>query len=90
MPKLITQDYLDYVADALNNKPRKLLNFLTPSEVFMNENEKKESRVKPALPAAEVSFNLNLQGVALHIWHRPIKLVWLSKLVAVCNFLLIW
>jgi IS30 family transposase len=66
-PQLITQDYLDYVADVLNNKPRKLLNFLTPSEMFMNENKKKESRVKPALPAAEVSFNLNLRGVALHI-----------------------
>jgi hypothetical protein len=51
----------------INNRPRKILGFLTPYEVFENELKKKnESRVKSALPAAEVSFNLNLEGVALH------------------------
>lgn len=62
----ITQEKLNAVAEKLNNRPRKILDFLTPNEVFKNELKKEESRVKPALPAAEVSFNLNLKGVALH------------------------
>jgi IS30 family transposase len=66
-PDSITQQLLDYVAHMINNRPRKILGFLTPYEVFENELKKKnESRVKSALPAAEVSFNLNLEGVALH------------------------
>jgi hypothetical protein len=66
-PKSITQEYLDQATDTLNNRPRKILNFLTPYEVFMRESKKREeSRVKPAVPAAEASFNQNLQGVALH------------------------
>lgn len=62
----ITQNLLNWAADTLNNRPRKILGFLTPNEVFENELKKGESRMKPALPAAEVSFNLNLEGVALH------------------------
>lgn len=66
-PESVTQDYLDQVENTINNRPRKLLNFLTPREVYMREMKKKEeSRMKPALPAAEVIFNQNLSGVALH------------------------
>jgi IS30 family transposase len=65
-PNNITQQLLDYVAHALNNRPRKILGFLTPNEVFQNEMKKQESRVKTALPAAEVSFYQNLESVALH------------------------
>ena len=31
---LVTQDMLDSVANAINNKPRKVLKFLTPNEQF--------------------------------------------------------
>jgi transposase, IS30 family len=66
-PSLITQDYLDQVAYTLNTRPRKLLNFLTPYEVFMNcTNPIEESRVKTAQPAVEVTFYQNLESVALH------------------------
>jgi transposase, IS30 family len=66
-PDSITQQLLDYVADQLNNRPRKILGFKTPNEVFeMKWKKEGESRVKPALPAVEVSFNLNLESVALH------------------------
>jgi IS30 family transposase len=66
-PDDITQELLNSVADKLNNRPRKILGFLTPNEVFeMGLKKEEESRMKPALPAVEVSFNLNLQGVALH------------------------
>lgn len=65
-PDAITQEGLDAVAEKLNNRPRKILNFLTPNEVFESALKKEESRVKPALPAVEVSFSLNLEGVALH------------------------
>jgi IS30 family transposase len=65
-PHSITQDYLDHVALTINNIPRKILGFLTPYEVFMQSNIGQESsRVKPALPAAEV-FYQNFQSVALH------------------------
>src|SRR5579863_3680903 len=53
-PEHITQEMLDQVEYTYNMRPRKILNFLTPFEVFMNEMNKQESRVKPALPAAEV------------------------------------
>lgn len=66
-PNSITQEYLDLATDILNNRPRKILNFSTPYEVFVNESKKREkSRVKPAVPAVEVSFNQNLSSVALH------------------------
>lgn len=64
---LITQDYLDEIAHCVNNIPRKILGFLTPIEVFTNNKDKlMESRVKLAQPATEVSFNQNLNNVALH------------------------
>lgn len=61
----ITQEYLDMIASKLNNMPRKKLKFLTPLE---HHQKIQESRLKPALPAAEVvSQNLtNHIGVALH------------------------
>lgn len=66
-PESVTQDYLDQVENTINDRPRKLLNFLTPREVFMREmNKKEESRMKPALPAAEIIFNQHLSGFALH------------------------
>ena len=65
-PDDVTQELLNNVADKLNNRPRKILGFLTPNEVFEMELKKEESRVKPALPAAEASFNSNLESVALH------------------------
>jgi IS30 family transposase len=65
-PDNITQELLHSIANKLNNRPRKILGFKTPNEVFENEMKKEESsRVKPALPAVKVSFNLNLEGVAL-------------------------
>jgi IS30 family transposase len=66
-PQDITQEYLDQVAHIMNSKPRKILGFLTPLEVFNREQKKlkSESRVKPALPAAEVSYQNN-STVALH------------------------
>lgn len=67
-PHLVTQEYLDSVAYIMNNKPRKILGYLTPLEVFMQDQEKeKESRLKPALPAAEVSFYQKNSAVALHV-----------------------
>ena len=66
-PQSITQEFLDKVALIVNNTPRKILGFLTPMEVFMQDSENhSESRVKPALPAEEVFYQKN-QGVALHI-----------------------
>jgi len=68
-PRTITQEFLDSVAHMLNNRPRKILNFSTPYEVFMRELNQINptlSRVKPALPAVEASFNSNLISVALH------------------------
>ncbi len=64
----VTQELLDFVADKINNRPRKILGFLTANELFELESKKvNESRVKPALPAVEVSFNVKLEDVALHI-----------------------
>ena len=66
-PDLVTQDYLDSVADTMNNTPRKILDYSTPNEVFMKHaNLPSESRVKCAKPALEVLFCRNLSGVALH------------------------
>ena len=63
----ITQEYLDKVAHIMNNTPRKILGFLTPIEVFMQSTKNQsESRVKSALPAAEVSYQKSC-GVALHV-----------------------
>ena len=64
-PETITQEMLDQIACMYNMRPRKILNFLTPFEVFMKGVSKQESRVKPALPAAEVSYQNN-STVALH------------------------
>jgi IS30 family transposase len=69
-PALITQTYLDQVVHTLNHRPRKLLNFLTPYEVFIKYADSiQESRVRTALPAAEVNASdyQNLLGVALHV-----------------------
>lgn len=38
--RIITQDYLDQIAHKLNNTPRKILNFLTPNEVFKKHTQK--------------------------------------------------
>lgn len=59
-PSDITQEYLDKVANLINNRPRKILGFLTPLQVF-----EMESRVKPAKPAVEVIYQ-NGSSVALH------------------------
>lgn len=55
----VTQEYLDKVADIINNRPRKILGFLTPIQVF------ERSRVKPAEPAVEVIYQDN-SSVELH------------------------
>lgn len=65
-PHLITQEYLDQIADMVNNTPRKKLNFLTPNQVF-KQSLKEESRMKIASPATEVLFYQNINTVALHI-----------------------
>lgn len=69
-PDLVTQEYLDKVAHKMNNKPRKILDYQTPYEVFMNATKiqkKRESRKKPALPAVEaICYYQNSQTVALH------------------------
>jgi transposase, IS30 family len=64
-PHLITQEYLDQIADRVNNTPRKKLNFLTPNQVF-EQNLEMESRMKIASPATEVLFYQNINTVALH------------------------
>lgn len=64
--QFVTQEQLDTVAFKLNNTPRKILGFLTPFEVFMRDSKKeRESRMKTALPAAEVLFYQKNQSVAL-------------------------
>ena len=50
---LITQDYLDQIAHEMNNKPRKIFDFLTPLEVY---HQNQESRMKIATPATEGVF----------------------------------
>ena len=65
-PKLITQEYLDYVAYLINTTPRKILGFSTPMEVF-NEQLKKN-----LIKASKLNFSsLNIayektQFVAFH------------------------
>lgn len=70
-PRIITQDYLDAVAHKLNNKPRKILGFLTPHEVFMQnvKTEERESRMKRPTPAAEANNFIYQKtlNVALHV-----------------------
>jgi IS30 family transposase len=65
-PGLVTQEYLDRVANIVNNTPRKILEYLTPNEVFMqNLKIEEDSRMKSAQPAAEV-FYQSFSDVALH------------------------
>ncbi|MFO7973242.1 MAG: IS30 family transposase, partial [Candidatus Hydrogenedentota bacterium] len=33
----ISQDYLDHIAEELNNRPRKKLGYRTPNEVFLQQ-----------------------------------------------------
>jgi transposase, IS30 family len=63
-PHLITQEYLDQIADKINNIPRQKLGFLTPYQVFKQTLGVK-SRMKSALPAVEASFYQNTSTVAL-------------------------
>jgi len=69
-PKSITQEYLDAAAYKMNNRPRKILGFLTPQEVFTKcvEQEKEQSRMKSAMPdvEAETVFYQKSLFVALH------------------------
>jgi len=64
----ITQEYLNLVADILNNTPRAILGFRTPAEAQKNidlKNVLNESRVKLAGPAMEAYVYMNFSGVAL-------------------------
>ena len=75
-PKDVTQEYLDAVAHKLNNTPRRILEYRTPAEVFIQHvksSKDKSSRVKPASPAVEV-LSVDYQNslrVALHLLALP-------------------
>jgi len=65
-PKLITQEILDKIAYAINNKPRKILGFATPYEAA-GLLPKGQSRMKLAAPAIEAEvYNEKLEGVTLY------------------------
>ena len=66
----ITQDYVGQVNIKINSMPRAILGYKSPDmlmkQVILNNN-KKESRVKSAMPAVEANiFNQNELAVAFH------------------------
>jgi IS30 family transposase len=64
----ISQEKLDWVADALNNTPRAILGFLTPLEAHQNiarDKIKRESRVNARPTGGRGQYNWKISNVAL-------------------------